>query len=341
MLGSLMRASRGLIIPALLLAAVAAAGCTSPARASSDAALSEDAAVDAGAAAGAVAVINAAMELDAEGEVGAALDLLTGWEGPPEARSRCLEAAAVISLKHAQPSMAVLSLEKAIEARPDVPSLYMQKGAALMAAGRESAAEVALRECLALDWSQDRAKILMAELLFQAGRIESAAAYVDALGADFEPVESAAAYVDALGADFEPVESAAAYVDALGADFEPDARSLIVMGAIRHRSGRTEEALKLFARAALADASLAEPYFNRGCVFEQSGGLDLAEKAYEEALRRNPEHVPSLFNLGRLFVDTDRGGEGRRLIEAACVLEKDPVLKKSMLKTSSRLLLEQ
>jgi Flp pilus assembly protein TadD len=289
---------------AAVIVIVLAAGCASSGGGGGETPAPEARDSAAGAEAEAARVIDEARILDEAGSVGAALDMLTGWDGPPEVRSLCLEAAAGISIRHGQPSMAVLSLERAIEARPDDPLLIMKKGEALMAAGRESEAEVALRECLAIDWSLDRAKILMAELLFQAGRLDNAAAFVDAVSADHTL----------------------------------DARALIVKGAIRHESGRTDEALKLFARAALADSTLADPYFNRGCVFEQTGSLDLAEQAYRESLRRDGDHVPSLFNLGRLLVETDRREEGRGLLDAACSLEKDPVRKKSMHKTSTRLL---
>ena len=249
-------------------------------------------------------VIAEALRLEGEGEFGPALDLLTRFEGAKEGRRRCLDAAAGIALGHGQPSMAVLFFEKAIALVPDDPDLYLKKGEALMAAGRERGAETALLKCLSIDWSRDRAKVLLAKLYLAAGY----------------------------------KEKAATYLDSVSPGFAWDSEGLLVLGAVRHAQGKNAEALDLFARAARAAPFLADSWFSRGRVLEDEGDPAGAVKAYREALARDSGHVPSLFNLGRLLVASGSVDEGRKLLDEACSREVDSTVRRSLLKTRDRLL---
>jgi Flp pilus assembly protein TadD len=230
--------------------------------------------------------------------------LLSGWRGADPARALCLEAAAEICFDEIQPARAYLYLDEAIALRPDDAELHFKKGKALYDAGREREAEVALRECLALDWSRDRAKILLARILYEAGSLEKAAAFLDTVGEDHAWTAS----------------------------------DLVLLGAVRHESGRTEEALEFFARAAEADPSLPEPAFNEGLIFEEREDPAAAEESYRRALRADPRHVPSLFNLGRLMAAAGKNEAAEFLMTEACRLEMNPNRRRSLEKTRDRLL---
>lgn len=249
-------------------------------------------------------VVAEAHALHAAGEKGPALELLAGWRGVDTARALCLEAAAELCFEQLQPAKAFLFLDEAIALRPDDAVLHFKKGKALYSAGREREAEVALRECLALDWSRDDAKILLARILFEVGGLEKAAAFLDT------------------------VDENHAWT----------AGDLVLLGAVRHKSGRTEEALELFARAEKEDPSLPEPAFNEGLVFEEREDPAAAEESYRRALRADPRHVPSLFNLGRLMADAGKKEAAEFLMTAACRLEKNPNRKRSLEETRDRLL---
>jgi Flp pilus assembly protein TadD len=262
------------------------------------------------AAAGDSAAIYEARRLEGAGETGAALALLGGWQGPAEGRRNCLEAAAEICLHRGQPSMAVIHLEEAIRLDPQNTNLCLKKAEALLFAGRELEAEAALRECLTLDWSVDRAKIALAGILFQSGGKAKQ-------------------------------EQAAAFLDAVAADFDWDASDLLLLGYVRHKSGRSGEALRLFGRAAVLAPFRPRPWFDRAVVLEELNDLAGAEEAYRQALQRDQLHVPTLFNLGRILVATDRAGAGREMVDAACAGASDPVLKRSLEKTRDRLFGEE
>ena len=245
-----------------------------------------------------------AWDLYREGDLAAALDLLSGWEGSTRARSVSLEIAADLCIENAQPAMAVLYLDRAAEARPEDPALFLKKGEALLAAGKEEAAEIALRQCVSFDWNQDRAKILLAELLLSAGHEQKANAYLDA--------------VDAA--------------------FDWDVRSLLLLGAARSSAGRNEEALRLFDEAHRISPRMVEPLFNRGRLLEDLGDRAGAVTAYRAALDRSAGHVPSLFNLGCLLIGSGEWTEGESFLERACTTESDPLLKNKMEKRRERLI---
>lgn len=245
-----------------------------------------------------------ARRLLAEGDMGAALDLLTRWEGSSRARSICFETAADMCLERSQPAMAVLYIDRALHGRPDDPDLLFRKGDALLRAGREEEAEIALRQCLSFDWNQHRAKIVLAELLLSAGHDQKANAYLDAVGDDHQW----------------------------------DVHSLLVLGAARSAAGRHEEALRHFDDAHRLAPDGAEPLFNRGKLLEETGDGPGAMAAYRKALEVVPDHVPSLFNLGCLLVGAGDRSEGEAFLDAACKSESNPVLRDKMEKTRTRLL---
>ncbi len=255
---------------------------------------------------GAGPVIFEALRLESDGEIGQALALLTGWAGPPASQSRAFEAAAQIARRQEQPGQAVTYLDHALEGRPHEPVLLYQRGEALLEAGWERQAVDQLRECLIRDKGRRRTRLLLGTVLFEMGRYDEAADCLD-------PIDP---------------ESVA------------DARALILLGSVRFKAGSSGDALALFDRAGRVDPALPDADFNRAVVFEGEKKPDLAEKAYLAALGKDPGHVPSLFNLGRLLWTRGEREEGQRLLDAACDGAADVMTERSMKSTRDRLLAE-
>lgn len=281
------------LFPAVILL-VFCAGCSSP----------EEGQDPDGAGAG--LVIAEALRLESEGEIGEAMALLTGWDGPPVRKSVCFETAGKIARRQGQPGLAAFYLDKALVGRPNDPDLLFQKGEALVDAGWERQAVDLLRECLDRDGGRQRTRLLLGEILFQMGRFNDAAACLDALDRDAVL----------------------------------DAQALILLGAVSFKTGRAAEALAFFERAATADRAIPDPDFNSGVVLLAEGDAAGAEKAYFAALGKDPDHLPSLFNLGRLLWSSGRREEGKRLLDAACAGETDVLSRRSMETTRARLLEE-
>ncbi|MBN2402207.1 MAG: tetratricopeptide repeat protein [Spirochaetes bacterium] len=70
---------------------------------------------------------------------------------------------------------------------------------------------------------------------------------------------------------------------------------------------RYDEALKEFDDAIKAyNTSSSKTYHNKGWVFELKGDIPKAIACYEEALKRNPEQIPTLERAGYLYFRTGR-----------------------------------
>jgi tetratricopeptide (TPR) repeat protein len=69
--------------------------------------------------------------------------------------------------------------------------------------------------------------------------------------------------------------------------------------------GSHSEALAEFNRAIAIAPHLAEAYYNRGCVHEATGELDLALADFDQALRCDPQHAHSYLRRGK--IRTEKG----------------------------------
>lgn len=64
-----------------------------------------------------------------------------------------------------------------------------------------------------------------------------------------------------------------------------------------------EGARKAFAQAAKLSAAFPHPYYNLGILCRDDGGVQVAEKWFEEGLRRDPDRLAAHRYLGRLYED--------------------------------------
>lgn len=80
----------------------------------------------------------------------------------------------------------------------------------------------------------------------------------------------------------------------------------------------------LFARASDLGPASPESEFGRGVVLELSGDAEGARSAYESALNRDPEHLPSLLNLAANLAEAGRTDEAKACCERALSLTPTP-----------------
>jgi tetratricopeptide (TPR) repeat protein len=100
---------------------------------------------------------------------------------------------------------------------------------------------------------------------------------------------------------------------------EADPKKASERGVQFGQQKRYDEALKEFDTATKTyNTSSAKVYHNRGWVLELKGDIPGALSAYEEAIKRNPEQIPSLERAGQLYFNTGRFEEavtmGERVI---------------------------
>jgi hypothetical protein len=86
---------------------------------------------------------------------------------------------------------------------------------------------------------------------------------------------------------------------------------------------RYDEALKEFDNAIKSyNTSSSKTFHNKGWVYELKGDIPNAVSAYEEAVKRNPDQVPSLERVGYLYFQTGRFEEA--VAAGEHVIQLDP-----------------
>lgn len=117
---------------------------------------------------------------------------------------------------------------------------------------------------------------------------------------------------------------------ALGQPNLPGAPFMARMEALKHRdptSFTAEEALAILEQAAREDRNDATPLLYAGQVYMQMGDADQAARAFDGALRRDPEMTEAMLGLGRALVARDGGAvspEALALFERVAARSNDP-----------------
>lgn len=116
---------------------------------------------------------------------------------------------------------------------------------------------------------------------------------------------------------------------ALGRPDLPDAPYAERLEALMERSYTTytaDEWLAVLADAAREDPAAAWPHLMSGKVLFDTGRPDQAARAYDAALRRDPQSVDAMLGLGRALVQIEGGvsPNALRLFEQASTLTDDP-----------------
>lgn len=89
-------------------------------------------------------------------------------------------------------------------------------------------------------------------------------------------------------------------------DAPQNAEGWHLLGVIRFRQGRSDEACELLQRATDLPDATPEMHNNYGAVLNSVGRLDAAVAAFERALARRPDYPDALNNLGVAYRDLRR-----------------------------------
>ncbi|MHC4944891.1 MAG: tetratricopeptide repeat protein [Planctomycetota bacterium] len=238
---------------------------------------------------------------------GEAYKRLLAHAASPESRKTCVIHAARIALRLNQPSLAVVYLDLALEELPEDSELFMLRGEAELACGREGAAKESFQRSLEL--GGDRARII--------------------------PNLARSLYT------LEEYEEAQRLLEAQRTAGELEAEGMVLLGAIQCKLGKAALGLGLFRQAAAMDPELTEAYFNQGLAHEALDDGKAAEEAYRYTLKIDPVYAPASHHLGVLLYHQGRKDEGLILIKAAIAQERDPKLKRALEDSRDNLLAKE
>jgi Flp pilus assembly protein TadD len=90
-----------------------------------------------------------------------------------------------------------------------------------------------------------------------------------------------------------------------------------------YRDKRYGEAVSLFTAYTEVKPANAWGHYMLGLSALKAGDHDTAEGAFERALERDPEHVKSLLNLSRVYLDTDRVEGAIQRIQEALLIDSE------------------
>jgi len=95
----------------------------------------------------------------------------------------------------------------------------------------------------------------------------------------------------------------------------------IARGDQAYREGKLDLATYLYVESLAFDATAAEPFLKIGAIHEQRGNRELAQKAFELALERQPDNAIACEHLGLLYLQAGRTDEAQALFERAIAVD--------------------
>jgi Tfp pilus assembly protein PilF len=192
-------------------------------------------------------------------------------------------------LHRARPADAVAAYRRALELDPALAGTHYALGVALARAGDFSGAERELSEAHRLAPANPRPLLELADLLVRQKQLDKARGVLDVLVASHPALP-------------------AAYV---------------ARGDVRLATGDEAGALKDYEQARRADPNAAAPHVRLGLVHQERGRFDLAEAAYESAVRLDPKAAVALNNLAWLAVERGKRLD-RAVAWASAAVQLDP-----------------
>lgn len=117
-------------------------------------------------------------------------------------------------------------------------------------------------------------------------------------------------------------------------DVPDNAEAWHLLGIVRFRQGRNDEACELLQRAAELPGATPEMHNNLGAVLNAAGRLDAAVAAFERALSERPDYPDALNNLGVAYRDQRRFDAAVAAFRRAIDLRPDYAQAKSNLRNA-------
>ncbi len=204
-------------------------------------------------------------------------------------------------------------LDEQLSAQPRHPGCLRAASRIHYEVGEERAALPLLVRLVALDPADGEALYRLAHCELRLARTalleQGAAADGEVLASLERAVSAFAAYRQVFPADAE------------GFGGEAYARLLAVRAGPQPAvAAELDKLVELLVEASRLAPGSPEPEFNLGVVHELRGDADAARRSYEGALRREPEHLPSLLNLAAVHAAAGRGEAARAYCSRALAL---------------------
>jgi len=117
-------------------------------------------------------------------------------------------------------------------------------------------------------------------------------------------------------------------------DAPENAEAWHLLGIVRFRQGRNDEACELLQRAAELPGASPEMHNNLGAVLNAAGRLDAAVSAFERALADRPDYPDALNNLGVAYRDQRKFDAAVAAFRRAIELRPDYAQAKSNLRNA-------
>jgi tetratricopeptide (TPR) repeat protein len=167
-------------------------------------------------------------------------------------------------------------------------------------------------------------QIKATRMLITAGNFEDAKARAAALLAkNPKDVELLLLHASALSALQDPAAAVAQIEEALAVN--PDnSRAFVNLGAVRMRSGESQEAEAAFRQAIALEPSSVDVRLALANFLWAAGRSAEAESTIKDALVSEPKHLLANRMLGLLYLSTQRGAEAEQPLKVAADLSKTP-----------------
>ena len=112
------------------------------------------------------------------------------------------------------------------------------------------------------------------------------------------------------------------------ASSRPPLKEIVQDAATAWENGKYKQGIELLEKACSIDPQNAELRYNLAVMYLALGGQRLARTNFEHAIRLEPEHSDSLFNLGKLLIAQKQYDKGiARLEQAVATSPQDPIPK--------------
>lgn len=199
-----------------------------------------------------------------------------------------------------QYDLAGKDLQKAISLDPLETDYYISLGEIALASDAFAAAAEAYRKALALDATNQMARLELAFVLFQQSDFRGALRQSDSLLAQDDKLVQAygikARALEALGDTAEALRQLTRSVSLSPHNYD----ALMATGDLLfHR--RDTAALAYYRRAAASDTTQGEPLYCIGLVQEQAGETSLALEAYKACIDRDAYYLDAYLRMGALM----------------------------------------
>jgi tetratricopeptide (TPR) repeat protein len=219
--------------------------------------------------------------------------------------------------------IAVATIGKAIEIKPEIAAYHTNLGTALKALGRLDDAIAAYKKAIACKPDFAEAHANLGNVLKQAGRADEAvAAYSKAISYQPDFAEAHANLGNTLQVLGQLNEAIAAYNNAIR--LKPDdAHAHSNLGNALRASGQLDKAIAAYSHAIHLKPDFAEAHFNLGATFNNLEQFDEAIAAYNRAIGLKPDFAEAYSNLGNALRNSGRLDEAVAAYENAIRLKPD------------------